>query len=651
MKTKEARPKEPTALSLKLFEHRDKYTNYKNYFGFNIRKRSKLNFDALLLRLAQRTLIPEAERYSYGDELLSHAESAFFDFWHSQIIPLFTARHGSDQFAYIQNAGYMMSVADRRTVNEVHHNSRTGGVARQDYIYAVLGIGPKHPVPMSASNGKIITLHFIKMSAAEKQQYVGMFIGGHDVDYERDVTYPIIVCGDTHFKVSYNRKTRLRTTTFKRSDGTLITETLSPADEIIAADPSIEVIFEWLGYKMIEYLRFIGGDFQKDILTCNNVDKIAVVFHALFPSYRFPELKIPLKKIPIIAPYVEVSNSNEVSYKEANEFHNACEQFNFHKVVSMINPTIASVPGRDDNTPLITVMKARGQYCIELVQLLLDNNVDPNAGTFLDSNLSLAINLGNSDLIAIFMRGASHPHCANLRLLPKVAYVELKTIIESHRLQQFEQFYPHYLEYDSPQKLLELACRHTVETVKEYKNNNKLNERAQQDFEQSIQILQRILLDSDPNCEGQAEKVFCQVAQDGKLRAVMAFLKHSKLDINQTTTSEGRKISANDGWTALHYACWKGHVDVVKVLLDAGINVNAKAYSGMTALAIAENVLSGKIDFMTEFERYSEQLTNNNLSMLFKKPVSAKKLSIADEAPCVSVVVASIELPLGVNRR
>ena len=96
----QTKSKEPSALSLKLFEHGEKFTRFKHYFGFNIRKQSKYNFDAILLRLEQRTLIPEIEQQSYGNERLSHTESAFFDFWRSHIMPLFTYRHGSDQFAY-----------------------------------------------------------------------------------------------------------------------------------------------------------------------------------------------------------------------------------------------------------------------------------------------------------------------------------------------------------------------------------------------------------------------------------------------------------------------------------------------------------------------------------------------------------------------
>ncbi len=469
----------------RLFNQAGKYIRFERYNGTDIREQSRRNFKALLERLKNRTQVPEAERANYGAARFSEKEAQFLRFWHGHIIPLFTARHGTEQFAYIQHAGCMMSVADRRRASSTHQNSRTGGVDRQDYIYFVLGIGAKHPVPTSVSNSKTITIHFDRMRPEEKQQYAGMFISGHDADYQRNITYPIIMCGTTEFKVSYDAKAGLRTTTFTRTDGTLITEILTPAEEIVAADPSIDVIFEWLGYKMIEYLRFIGGDFQEEILGCNDVDKIATVFHALFPSYRFPELKIPLKKIPINADYVEVSKSSELSHKEVSAFHQACMRSDLRKLNATINPMIASAPGKDDDTPLSVLTKEYRQISCEVVQLLLDNNADPNAGTLIDSNLSRALNKGDPQLIAILMRGSSHPHCRNLRLLPKVGYIELKAIIASHRLDLFTEFYPQYLKYEHPQKLLRVACNSTLESAKEYANNTNLNDESQKHYQTS----------------------------------------------------------------------------------------------------------------------------------------------------------------------
>ena len=58
-----------------------------------------------------------------------------------------------------------------------------------------------------------------------------------------------------------------------------------------------------------------------------------------------------------------------------------------------------------------------------------------------------------------------------------------------------------------------------------------------------------------------------RAAHLGYLDIVQCFIKHlSAGGIEERTTS---------GKTALHFATWKGHYEVVKVLLEAGANVTA----------------------------------------------------------------------------
>ncbi len=51
----------------------------------------------------------------------------------------------------------------------------------------------------------------------------------------------------------------------------------------------------------------------------------------------------------------------------------------------------------------------------------------------------------------------------------------------------------------------------------------------------------------------------------------------------------GAEINAatQDGWTALHFACLRGDEGLVKLLLDRGVDVNTKTTSGVSALSIA----------------------------------------------------------------
>lgn len=43
----------------------------------------------------------------------------------------------------------------------------------------------------------------------------------------------------------------------------------------------------------------------------------------------------------------------------------------------------------------------------------------------------------------------------------------------------------------------------------------------------------------------------------------------------------------HDGYTALMVGAWKGHADVVRVLIDAKADLNIKADKGQTSLIIA----------------------------------------------------------------
>lgn len=51
--------------------------------------------------------------------------------------------------------------------------------------------------------------------------------------------------------------------------------------------------------------------------------------------------------------------------------------------------------------------------------------------------------------------------------------------------------------------------------------------------------------------------------------------------------SSNKKIGAMDDMNAVHFACQKGHTEIVRHLINAGIHVNAKTRKGITALHIA----------------------------------------------------------------
>jgi ankyrin repeat protein len=49
------------------------------------------------------------------------------------------------------------------------------------------------------------------------------------------------------------------------------------------------------------------------------------------------------------------------------------------------------------------------------------------------------------------------------------------------------------------------------------------------------------------------------------------------------------ELTDHNGWTALMWATRGGHLDIVKILIAGGVDVNVKAKDGRTAIVIARN--------------------------------------------------------------
>ena len=62
------------------------------------------------------------------------------------------------------------------------------------------------------------------------------------------------------------------------------------------------------------------------------------------------------------------------------------------------------------------------------------------------------------------------------------------------------------------------------------------------------------------------------------------------MEVVKVLVARGADVDAQDsvGGTALMYAVWKGHTDVVRILLAAGAAVDKKGRDGRTALSVAE---------------------------------------------------------------
>lgn len=78
----------------------------------------------------------------------------------------------------------------------------------------------------------------------------------------------------------------------------------------------------------------------------------------------------------------------------------------------------------------------------------------------------------------------------------------------------------------------------------------------------------------------------------------IAFGGHAELLPPFFADPTGRPVDVDaadqDGWTPLHYACDRGHVEVAKLLLEEGANVNARDEARRTPLHLA--ALSGRVE-------------------------------------------------------
>jgi ankyrin repeat protein len=79
-------------------------------------------------------------------------------------------------------------------------------------------------------------------------------------------------------------------------------------------------------------------------------------------------------------------------------------------------------------------------------------------------------------------------------------------------------------------------------------------------------------------------------ALDGWTSLMSASWKGHK-EIVELLLKNGADINAknSDGWTALMSASWKGHKEIVELLLENGADINAKNSGGWTALMLASN--------------------------------------------------------------
>lgn len=96
----------------------------------------------------------------------------------------------------------------------------------------------------------------------------------------------------------------------------------------------------------------------------------------------------------------------------------------------------------------------------------------------------------------------------------------------------------------------------------------------------------------------------------------------------QPNRSVNLDAADSDGWTPLHYAADRGHVEVAQVLLDEGANVNARDTSKRTPLHLA--ALTGLVEVMKVLLANGASKTAKNVAGM--TPLDCAKLAEQAEA-------------------
>jgi hypothetical protein len=95
-----------------------------------------------------------------------------------------------------------------------------------------------------------------------------------------------------------------------------------------------------------------------------------------------------------------------------------------------------------------------------------------------------------------------------------------------------------------------------------------------------------------------------QAVRDGRLDEVRRLIVSGKVDINEKDSMKR---------TALHLACWKGNLEIVKLLLQAKVNVDSLAMDDFTALHFAAQQ-ANTVDIIKELHKKDKNLIKMRVS-------------------------------------
>jgi ankyrin repeat protein/8-oxo-dGTP pyrophosphatase MutT (NUDIX family) len=581
-----------------------KQLRHQQYYGVNMLQQSRQNMAALKQRL--------------GD--LRPTEHSFYRYFNDAIVPRFTAKHATDDLTAIQRSGALVPTGDRLRKQDSRQNSRTGGSARQEYLYFVFGIGEDHPLPLFVGdNPAVIQISFADISKEDKTFFQGCFISNHDADYSRSACYGPVYFGDTSVTVNFDSKTMTKTTRFITAGKPVIEEIVSPHDEVIAVDKDTTILFDFLALKFIEYLRFLTEEFREHILKTRDFNVIKTVFSSFFPSHRFPELKLSCKRLPLTASFIKIINPDPNFHSTVYAIHKATSNTNVSMLEKLVTPLTVNFRNEDDDTPLVALLYRNNDHhsleqLLATVKLLLTNGANINAKHFIYSSLALAIKFKLPQLTDMLLHGAYLPTCPMVRAQPTIDNQTLLAAVEVRDFALFERLLALQPTILNPNDFVLQVCKSI---------NHK-------DDAQRHLLISLLPLIKDPNIFTHGKTLLMHAIVENWEWLLSELLKLPGIKINVQITTGNGSIAEFEGWGALHFAAWKGLAQSIEQLLAAGADSQLCDYFGHSPFAIVTQVLEGRRatqDIATQ-EHY--QQVEANLALMFGKPEADKKMTKKD---------------------
>lgn len=257
----------------------------------------------------------------------------------------------------------------------------------------------------------------------------------------------------------------------------------------------------------------------------------------------------------------------------------------------------------------------------DMVQLLLDNHADVNAGTGSHTALRAAIESNNTDIAKLLLDSQADPD-------PKPAGKDDRTIIhvavERKNIEIVGLLLAHNVDANAKPSngnsrtvleraigtrdidMVKLLLRNGVDVNLQIRVRTPLVVAIQSNDIDIVQLLLENKADiNDKNCDPTALEA---AATRGYIE-IMKLLLRNDADVNSKSSENGR--------TALQGAARKRHLDCVKLLLENNVEVNASSSGEYGRTALHEAALNGQIDVV-------QLLLNNGANVNDMPPVQGR---------------------------